>query len=214
MLLKQHSIELKNIDEKEGVVEAYANVYNVKDRQGDISDPASFEKTVKENRKRIKVLKDHDRRISLGVPLEINPSDPYGLFTVTKFNLNKAISKDTFTDIMLAHETGLDTELSVGVKPIRRDFRNKSLVKEWKLFEYSFLTAWGANELSTVTGVKSLQTLPEILAMIEKAYDLDYSDSRLKEIENILKSLTTEPQQRTPVIEPVNIIKEFNKNFN
>ena len=213
MLLKHQSIELKNIDEKEGVVEAYANVYNVKDAQGDISDPSSFQKTVKENRKRIKVLKDHDKRISLGVPLDINPEDSYGLFTVTKFNLSKTVAKDAFTDILLSHETGLNTELSVGVQAVQRDFRNKSLVKEWKLFEYSFLTAWGANELSTVTGVKSLQTLPEVLKMIETAYDLDYSDERLLQIENILKSLTTEPHERTPVIEPIDVLKEFNKKF-
>lgn len=203
MDFKSTSYELKDLDETKGVVIAYANVYNVKDRDGDISAPGSFIKTVQENRKRIKVLKDHDKRIKLGVPLDIDAKDSYGLLTTTQFNMNKEVSRDMFTDIKLEHETGLNAELSIGFKVKERDLSNKSLIKQYQMWEYSFLSAWGANELSTVQGVKSLKTLPEIIEIITKAYDLDYSDNRLRDIEERLKALTSGPLDDTLDVEPL-----------
>jgi len=110
---KQSSILLKDYDEKKGVVKAYANAYNNEDSDTDISAPGSFNKTIQENGKRVRVLKDHNHTISLGVPLEMHPNDPYGLLTVTKFNLNKEVARDMFTDILLAQENDLPSELSI-----------------------------------------------------------------------------------------------------
>ena len=59
MNFKQLSYDLKELDESKGVVTAYANAYDFKDSDGDISAQGSFDKTVKENFKRIRVLKDH-----------------------------------------------------------------------------------------------------------------------------------------------------------
>lgn len=189
MDFKQFSFDIKDFDEKKGIVSAYANVYDVKDSDGDISYKGSFNKTVKDNYKRIRVLKDHNPTISLGVPLEIDASDPYGLLTTTKFNLAKEVSRDMFTDIQLMKENGLNAELSIGYNVIKRDEKNESIIKEYKLFEYSFLTSWAANELSTVQGIKSVENHYGVLSLIEKAYNLDYSDTRLKEIEQILITL-------------------------
>ena len=96
---KQVSIDIKDFDEKKGIVVAYANTYDYKDSDGDISSKGSFDKTVSENFKRIRVLKDHIPTISLGVPLDINTKDAYGLLTTTQFNLKKEVSRDMFTDI-------------------------------------------------------------------------------------------------------------------
>ena len=60
---------------------------------------------------------------------------------------------------------------------------------------YSFLSSWGANELSTVQGIKSIKSTYGILELIEKSYNLDYSDERLRQIETILKALTDEPTE-------------------
>lgn len=87
-MYKQLSHEIKDIDDK-GIVTAYANVYNVQDSDGDISAYGSFKKTVQEQKKRIRVLKDHNPTQSLGVPIEIIANDAKGLLTTTKFNLKK-----------------------------------------------------------------------------------------------------------------------------
>ncbi len=198
-MYKQLSHEIKDIDEQ-GIVTAYANVYNVEDSDGDISSPNSFKKTINEQRKRIRVLKDHNPTQTLGVPMELNANDPKGLLTVTKFNMKKDLARDMFTDIKLYMEHDLNAELSIGYEVQKRNEDDPRIIEEYKLFEYSFLTGWAANELSTVTGIKNdipggVKSHYGILELITKAYDMDYSDSRLKQIENLLISLTEEPEQ-------------------
>ena len=205
MNFKQLSYDIKDLDETKGIVKAYANAYDFKDDDDDISAKGSFNKTVKDNFKRIRVLKDHNPTVSLGVPIELDANDPYGLLTTTKFNLKKEVSRDMFTDIQLMKEHGLNAELSIGYDPVKRDEKNKSIITEYKLYEYSFLTSWAANELSIVQDIKSVKSLNGILELIEKSYNLDYSDSRLKQIETILKALTNnEPLPgSTPKDEPL-----------
>ena len=195
MELKQLSIDVKDMDDAKGIIVAYANTYNFKDSDGDISAYGSFEKTVNENYKRIRVLKDHNPTMMVGIPLNIDTKDTYGLLTTTKFNLNKPLAKDLYTDIKLMHENNLNAELSIGYRVMQRDQKNKSIINEYKLMEYSFLSSWGANELSTVQGIKSIKSTYGILELIEKSYNLDYSDSRLRQIETILKSLSNEPSE-------------------
>jgi len=213
MNFKQISFDLKDLDETKGVIKAYANAYNNEDSDKDISAMGSFTKTVKENYKRIRVLKDHNPKDMIGVPLNIDTEDSYGLLTTTQFNMNKEMGRDMFTDVKLMHENGLNAELSIGYNVIQRDVKNKSIITEYKLMEYSFLSSWAANELSTVQDIKSIKSTYGILELIEKSYDLDYSDTRLKQIEALLKSLTsTEPLIiDTPNVEPMNakLISEF-----
>jgi len=210
MNFKQVSFDIKGLDEKEGVIEAYANAYDFKDSDGDISAKGSFNKTVGDNFKRIRVLKDHNPTISLGVPIKLDASDPYGLLTVTQFNLKKEVSRDMFTDIQLMKDNGLNAELSIGYEVIARDEKNKAIIKEYKLYEYSFLTSWAANELATVNSIKSIENFYGILAIIEKSYNLNYSDTRLKQIETILKSLNQKPSlDDTLPIEPIELRKQL-----
>ena len=189
MLYKHFTRQVKDLDSKEGVVVAYANYYNNEDSDGDISVPGSFKRSVNNNLHKIRVFKDHDRYTVLGVPIEINADDQTGLLTTTKFNMQKEVSRDMFTDIQLMMEHGQEADLSVGVIPVQRDENDRRKVKEWKLKEYSFLSSWGANSMATVQQIKQGKPVEEIIALITKAYDMDYSDSRLKEIETILKTL-------------------------
>jgi len=214
MEFKQISYDLKELDDSKGVVTAYANAYDFKDSDGDISAQGSFNKTITDNFKRIRVLKDHNPTKMIGVPLEINTKDSYGLLTTTQFNMNKPLGKDMFTDVKLMHDNGLNAELSIGYRVMQRDQKNKAKITEYKLMEYSFLSSWGANELSTVQGIKGVKTHYGIMELIEKSYNLDYSDTRLKQIETILKALTNkEPLETdTPTDEPLNAnIKTINE---
>ena len=213
MDFKQLSYSLKELDETKGVVIAYANTYNFKDSDGDISAYGSFDKSVNENFKRIRVLKDHNPTMMVGVPLEIDTKDTYGLLTTTQFNLKKPLGKDLFTDVQLMHDSGLNAELSIGYKVMQRDVKNKSIINEYKLMEYSFLSSWGANELSTVQGIKSIKSTYGILELIEKSYNLDYSDERLRQIETLLKSLSNEPSEtdtlnEKPIIEQIKSFRQ------
>ena len=216
MDFKQLSYDLKELDEQKGVVIAYANAYNNEDSDKDISAPGSFNKTVSENFKRIRVLKDHNPTKMIGVPLNIDTKDNYGLLTTTQFNMNKSLGKDMFTDVKLMHDSGLNAELSIGYQVLQRDQKNKAIITEYKLMEYSFLSSWAANELATVQDIKGIKSHYGIMELIEKSYDLDYSDTRLKQIETILKALSNkEPLLNdTPTIEPLTdseIINEFLK---
>ena len=213
MEFKQLSYNLKDLDETKGEVIAYANAYNFEDSDKDISAYGSFDKTVNENFKRIRVLKDHNPTLMIGVPLSIDTKDTYGLLTHTKFNLKKDLGRDMFEDVKLMHENGLNAELSIGYKVMQRDVKNKNIINEYKLMEYSFLSSWGANELSTVQGIKSIKSTYGILELIEKSYNLDYSDNRLRQIETLLKSLTNEPSEtdtlnEKPIIEQIKSFRQ------
>lgn len=214
MNLKQLSYGLKDLEEEKGIVVAYANAYDFKDSDGDISAKGSFDKTVNENFKRIRVLKNHNPREMLGVPLEIDTKDDFGLLTKSQFNMKTDLGRDMFYDIQLMHSQNLAAELSIGYNVVKRDEKDKSIIKEYKLMEYSFLTSWGANQLSTVQDIKSLKSVYGILELIEKSYNLPYSDTRLKQIENILKTIDTQEEepskQDTLNLEPLsNIINNF-----
>jgi HK97 family phage prohead protease len=216
MKFKSNPQEIKDLDSKEGVVVAYANVYDFEDSDGDISAKGSFKRTVNNNFKRIRVLKDHNSTISLGIPLEMDADDPYGLKTTTQFNLKKEVARDMFTDLELMLENGMSPELSIGYEVVKRDEEDRKLIKEYKLYEYSFLTGWGANMLSVAEGVKDLKSTYGIMELIEKSYDLDYSDSRLRQIEELLKSITEEPVLDTDSADatPDDSLKDLFDNFN
>lgn len=217
MEFKQLSYDLKELDETKGVVTAYANAYNYKDSDGDVSAYGSFDKTVNENFKRIRVLKDHNPTMMIGVPLTIDTKDSYGLLTTTQFNMNKPLGKDMFTDVKLMHENNLNAELSIGYKVISRDQKNKSIINEYKLMEYSFLSSWGANELSTVQGIKSIKSHYGFMELLTKAYNLPYSDNRLMQIETILKSLSNEPSETDTLIDKpiiLDTLKSFTQSLN
>ena len=213
MNFKHLSYDLKELDESKGVVTAYANAYNNTDSDEDISAYGSFTKTVKENYKRIRVLKDHISTQMIGVPLEIDAKDTYGLLTTTQFNMKKELARDMFTDVKLMYDNALNAELSIGYQIMSRDKKNKSIITEYKLMEYSFLSNWAANPLATVQAIKGTKKYYGILDILVKGYNLDYSDTRLRQFEALLKTLTNkEPSQLdTSTVEPLlDVFKEFN----
>lgn len=86
---------------------------------------------------------------------------------------------------------------------------------EYALKEYSFLTSWGANSSAIVRGVKSAESVSDIIEQLTKMYNLPYSDSRLIQVEQILKSLTFAPDLSTQTDEPmIEIIKSFTNSLN
>lgn len=214
-LTKDFQSEVKDLDDKTGYVEAYANAYNNEDSDKDISAPGSFIKSVSENFKKIRVYKNHDITLMVGVPKKIDTQDSYGLLTGTQFQMNTDLGRDMFNDVKLITDNGQDADLSIGYRVLRRDAKDSRVIKEYGLKEYSFLTSWGANPLAVVTGLKDATSVNKIIDHLTKMYNLPYSDSRLIKVESILKSLTIAPQFCTHEDEPITeILNHFKNSLN
>ncbi|MGJ1499615.1 HK97 family phage prohead protease [Sphingobacterium spiritivorum] len=190
---KSISTNLSELDDSKGYVEGYANTYNIKDSHGDISSPDSFLKTVKERSKIIKVYLNHDDNLMVGVPSMLNANDPIGLKTGTQFNMKTNLGRDAFYDVKFLVDNGFEAGMSIGAWVIKRNGKNTSIVEEYRLKEYSFLTKEQSNRTSLVTALKSADSPSELMGLLTKMFNLPYSDERLKQIELILKSLDEEP---------------------
>jgi HK97 family phage prohead protease len=204
--------EFRDIDEQTGIIKGYANVYNVKDSDGDISLPGSFSKTVAERAKKIKIFKNHTPQL-VGVPMELDIADPYGLGLTAKMLMDTDTGRDTFHEVKFLHENGFECGMSIGGWVIKRNPKNKAEVVEYKLKEISVLTTEEpANQLSLVSAVKAVKELTEptqeeFWNIIEKAYNVRFSDNILKSLEQFLTLKDNEPDQpdadTTQVVEPL-----------
>lgn len=211
--------EIRNVDEKQGIVQFYANAFNNIDEDGDVSLPGSFAKTLQENLKRMRWLLNHDIDKLLGVPfIDGGIEDTNGLIATNKANMDKAISKDTFQDYLMYKEYNRTLEHSVRVRAIKSEIVEKEaipaefkqeaydkgfdsirLVKEWMLLEVSTVM-WGANEKTPLLDIKSLKDLNNTIKFFESMLSMNYTDERMKNIEqtyNILLTLKNEPLKFT-----------------
>lgn len=218
--MKQHKIWatiIKDVDEKGRVLVA-ANAIGNKDADGDISQPGSFTKTLSENFSRARWFLNHDREKLLGVPIEGKEQDGQ-LQILGQLNMTKQIAQDTYSDYKLYAEYGRSLEHSVGVEAIKKDQKdNARNVYEWKLWEYSTLTGWGANERTPMLGIKSLDDFAEAVQWLElKLKKGNYTDDRFREIEKqliIIRSLCTEPDDSTQMTKPNEDLNKIFKKLN
>ena len=210
-------------DISEGIIVGYANVYNVKDSDGDISLPGSFAKTVTERAKKIKIFKNHTP-VLVGIPTEMDIVDAYGLRTVSKMLMDTDTGRDTHTEVKFLVDNGFESGYSIGGWVVQRDTKNKAGVKEYRLKEISVLTTEEpANEFSLISAVKAVKELTEptqeeFWKVIEKAYNERFSDPLLKSLETFLTLKDKEPDaidETTPENEPsqATIIKSIYEKF-
>lgn len=205
-------------DISDGIIVGYANVYNVKDSDGDISLPGSFAKTVTERKNKIKIFKNHQPGL-VGVPTELDIADTYGLKMVAQMAMETEAGRNAWLETKFLKENGFESGLSIGGWIVKRGIKNKSEVAEYKLKEISVLTTDDpANEYSLIDTVKAVKDLSEpnqeeFWRLIEKAYNERFSDNILKSLEQFL-TLGQEPDASTPVNEPPKLILDFYKLFN
>jgi HK97 family phage prohead protease len=196
---KDFGSQVKDIDQAKGIVTVYINAFDNEDTDGDISAPGSFKRTFKHMAHRIKHLLNHDIYKLIGVPLKLW-EDQIGAIARSQLNMNKELGRDVFEDYKLYAEHGKSLEHSVRVYPVnsvrvypvKRDTDNNQIVLEWKMWEYSTLYGWGANEETPLIDLKSLDevNINELLAdlnlMITKG---NYSDTRGRKIEETYEQL-------------------------
>jgi len=198
---------VKDVDEKGRVLVAANAIGNV-DSDSDISMDGSFNKTLSENFNRVKWFLNHNTNILLGVPIEGKQEGSY-LQMLGQLNMKKEIARDTYEDYKLYAEYGRTLEHSIGVTAIKwQNEGNVRKVAEWKLWEYSTLTSWGANENTPLLGIKSNKELEDGIAFLNIALKKgNYTDQKFQQIEksiNHLESLLKEPPGGTLIIEPDN----------
>lgn len=200
-LYKNLTSLVKDLDEK-GKVVVTANAFNNVDSQSDMSLKGSFTKTLNEHFSRTKWFLNHDTTKLIGVPISGIETNSH-LELIGQLNLNKEIGRDVYADYKLYAEYGRTLEHSIGVDAIKYNFEGPvRKVSEWKLWEYSTLTNWGANPSTGLVSIKS-----DIDWMNIQLNKGDYTDEKFRQIEmqiSILKSLIEEPSEDTQSTEPIN----------
>lgn len=167
---------IKDMDMKEGIVTGYAASFGTLDADKDIIMPGAFSKTIKEQgpkstQPRIKHLLNHNTSQPIGNPLSLM-EDSKGLLYESKVGTNSIA-----VDFLKMVDSGLITEHSIGYSTVRKtitnpdaDWREQTTqLHELKLFEFSSLTAWGANQYTPLIGVKSLKSVEDRIANLIKA---------------------------------------------
>jgi len=186
---KQYQSKIDGLTDKGRVLIA-VNAFDNEDSDRDISKPGSYKKTLKENFNRVRWFLNHDTTKLLGVPIEGKETGQY-LQMLGQLNLEKQIARDTYEDYKLYAEHGKTLEHSVGVQAVKFSIDNDSGIRtitEWKLWEFSTLTSWGANENTPLLGIKSMDELKDLIT--EMSNNSRYSDDRKRAIENTHKALS------------------------
>src|SRR5690242_15948500 len=120
-LVTQASWRAAKADGKEGIIEGWASVY---DTLIDAHVPTrikrgAFTKTLVENRKRIKVLYQHDAERPIGVPIELR-DESRGLYMKARIS-NTPLAQEVLTLI----KEQIVGELSIGFDVVRQETLNE-----------------------------------------------------------------------------------------
>ena len=214
-LIYKNMSEISDMSD-EGIIVGYANVYNVKDLQGDISAFGSFAKTVTERKNKIKIFKNHNDSQLVGVPVEMDIADPYGLKVSIKMLMDTELGRDAYKEVKFLNENGFESGMSIGGWVMKRNEKNKSEILEYKLKEISLLTtSEPANPFSVVSAVKAINELEQMKQddfwkIIEKAYNEKFSDNILKSLEDFMILKNVQPDSMdadtTVAVQPSNVL--------
>lgn len=207
--------QVKDYDDK-GIITVAANALGNIDAHKDISHPGSFQKTLTENFSRLRWLLNHNVDYLLGVPLEGKEENPY-LQMRGKLNLKKEISRDVYEDYKLYAEHGLSLEHSIGVEAMKKEQKGDIRhVYEWKLFEWSTLYGWGANDQTPALNIKGITDIGSSIDWLEVCMRKgNYTDDRFGQIQKQLeklRSLALQPAHATDEVQPndlYNVITSF-----
>ncbi len=203
---KDYSATIKDVDEKGRVLVA-ANAIGNRDSDKDISHPGSFQKTLSENFARLKWFLNHNSDYLIGVPIEGKEKNPY-LEMLGQINMKKQLGQDVYEDYKLYAQYGKSLEHSIGVEAVKKEQKDDTRhIYEWKLWEYSTLYGWGANENTPALSIKSEKSIADEIDWLEiKFRKGNFSDEKFLDIEKqlkLLRSLTIEPVQTTQSDEPI-----------
>ena len=221
---------IKDLDIKKGIVTGYAASFDTLDSDNDIILPGAFTKSIKDcgpsaAQPRIKHLLNHDKGKPLGLP-EVLKEDTIGLYYESKTGTH-ALGLDFLKMV----DSGLITEHSIGFSTIKKNIINpndswdkqKTELLELKLWEFSSLTAWGANRNTPLLGVKSLQSVDDRISKLVKAINngtftdstFEFLSEELLYLQKAFKDISTKPEavEQTTLPETVKEYAALINNF-
>lgn len=176
MLYKSTAYAVKDLDTKQGIIQAYWSAFSNVDDGGDVVMPGAFTKSISEwgpgsKQPRIKYLWQHDSGQLLGVPSAL-VQDDYGLLSTSQ------IVKTTLgQDVLLLYEAGVVTEHSIGYEVVSASFDRAKMARhldQVKLYEGSAVT-WGMNSQTPTVAVKSLTDATKVQARRDVLHKLLHS---------------------------------------
>jgi HK97 family phage prohead protease len=218
-LYKPSIIELKDFDQKKGLVTFYFASFETRDSDNDIIEQGAYKKTIEENKARLKHFKNHNPLQVPGVITRIE-EDTKGAFSTSQ------LAKTTLgRDTLIEYEAGIITEHSQGFNTIQEEFdtmEGVNRIKEIRLWEVSSLTHWGANENTPTVDVKSLsdpiKMFESLNYILHKSQISDERGEKLNELYNelgtFIKSLGEDQppkgtEDKKPIIEDVDLLNSF-----
>jgi HK97 family phage prohead protease len=158
------------------LVQAYTR-YDVEDSDGEYGRKGMFAKTWTENFSRIKHLLNHDTTQPIGKPEKLWDDNEYA------YGKSKIGTHSLGDDFIKMADSGLITEASYGFKVIKdntlKDGKRELL--EVKMWEWSSLTHWGANQYTPIISLTKGLTKPE---------QEDKISTRIKALEKFCKNTT------------------------
>jgi hypothetical protein len=193
---------IKDIDAKSGTVTGYFSIFGNVDSDGDMIMPGAFKRTLNNNYSRHKHLNQHN-------PLQVLSGTRKGNLTLKEDSkglyFESKMSETSYgKDVILLYEDGALDEHSIGYNVVdQQKAKSHNELRELKLWEGSTVT-WGANELATGKGLKSMT--PEAL---QKKHDVfmkalrngkyeseelfEVIELHLKQLEQHIQELSTLP---------------------
>lgn len=174
---------VKDVDQKQGIVTGYFSHFNSVDSDNDIIKKGAFSRSINaagpgSQKPRIKHLLNHNPGQPLGLLTKLQ-EDEIGLYYESKIG-----SHQLGKDFLKMVESGIISEHSIGFTTVsEKKEKEHNVISEVKLWEGSSLTAWGANENTPITGMKSnsFDMLNEKVLLMERFIkDSDASDETLQ----------------------------------
>lgn len=212
--------ELKDIDEKTGVVKGYGSVFGNIDSDGDMIAKGAYTKTIMENGERVKYLYQHKMDQPLGKMRNLYEDEKGLMFEaeIPKTQLG--------TDVLELIKAGVITENSVGILPMQKEQCPEGMMNcyrkltEVKLYEISAVTL-AANDEAMILDVKGNVDVDKVLSrydnlvkLIRKGNisdNLGYAiEAELMKLKSIFANNFTLPTE-IEVTEPIEVKDDSNE---
>lgn len=186
---KTFDFEMKQLDEdaKEAVFTGYASTFGNVDQGLDVVKKGAFKKTLKDSGGKVPILADHDPRTQIGWN-ETAIEDSKGLLVEGSLDLNVQKAVERYSLAKKAMKIGAPMGLSIGYMTIQAEPDSKNpnirILKELKLFEYSFVT-FPMNTEAMLTAAKSIGSIDKAKFLIQHLKDEGIT---LKDLEIALRN--------------------------
>lgn len=197
---KNFNFEIKATNDNSMEFEGYGSIFGNMDSYRDIVEKGCFNRTIKNNKNRIKVLWQHWKPI--GRPIDLHEDDK-GLYIKGKLS-DIQQGKEAYTLM----KDKVINEMSIGYNTIKYEYdkeKNIRYLKELKLYEISLVT-WAANDKARVSNVKNFDYFMDEITQGNVFKDCN-QDKILKAID-YLKSLITEKDPDKTTLSSNNSIKD------